>query len=196
MKRVEATPERFTSVTCDQRRDAVVPLAHQSRLTARATPSDAEVFLDGEHHLGGTVPIGPHDLTVWRDGFQAHRQSILISANRDTAFEIQLRPTRAQQLRQIEATRQRRALGIVLAGSGLGVASSSATIFAWNAKRYEDWQADGRSKNELSMVASIQRADDVALATGVLATGLVVSSVSGAPTPFLKVSAAEPIVAG
>jgi PEGA domain len=176
VKRVESSAERVTRVSCDQRPNAVLAPGHQARLTVRAAPSDAEVFLNGERHLGGAVPIGAHDLTVYRDGFEPYRQRIVLAAKRDTAFEIQLRPTRAQRVRQADANRRRRTLGVVLAGSGLAMAGAGAAIFAWNANRYDDWQSHrDPTGNDLGTVASIQQADDLALATGALATGLLLS---------------------
>ncbi len=182
---LQTTRRVFTTVTgpvvvsCEPRPEPILDPSVRATLVVHATPSDAEVFVDGQRFLGAALPFGAHKVRVQRDGFVPSQKYISLPVQQVTNYAVQLRATEAHRLREKAEASRRNALGFASAGAGLAFALGGLSVFVWNNGRYRDWRDHRASESQgsqLQTVASLQRADDVAfgclaLGTGLLATG-------------------------
>ncbi len=173
-KRVFVSDNTRTAVACEQRLEARIQRGHQATLRVRATPEDAQIFINGTRFLGTPLPGGAHDLAVRRDGFLERREPISLAPGKVATYTIDLQPTPARYERERRAANDRKQLGFFVGGGGGALVLGGVALFVWNGGRYHEWQRANRSNTfDLGGVASIQRVDDLALACSFVGTGLL-----------------------
>jgi hypothetical protein len=171
-------------------------LLPQEGAELRVIPSepDASVLVDGRPHFGRRLPAGAHVVTVSKSGFESWKRSVVLHAGRPHVVMPSLQPTAAvSDRRRLE---RRRTWALASGGSGVLLAGLAAALLVTNQRHYEDWQRDQRAlSSELASgrasadhsrrsaelndrAARIQRADDLALASGVVGGLLLITSAS------------------
>ena len=169
---VLTTAEQQTRVNCNQRSLSPIPAQWATRLNLVLDPPDAVVLVDGHPYAGEAVPYGKHDIRIERDGYTAVERRISLDAGRTQFLTFSLAPTTRERERRARAQARSRTAALALGGLGLAALAGSASVYAWNSGRYDDWQkkrATGTATPEDA--AGIQRGDDAAL--GLLIGGAV-----------------------
>jgi hypothetical protein len=173
---VVLSPSHATNVACNLAQETSLGPEVAAALSVRTSPRDAAVFVDGQRFRGAALPSGPHELHVEHDGFKTWTQSVTLRAQRTNNYDVRLQPTETYRRRQAHNAGQRRLFGYVGLGGGFAFVAGGAGLLAWNGGRYSDWHDDRSRENygkQLQTVSSIQRVDDVAIASMALGTGLL-----------------------
>jgi hypothetical protein len=165
-------------VLCDQVVEPVLATAEGGKLALQVIPADARAFVDGQRFLGATLPHGPHELRVERDGFISQTRRIAIRPRDVTTYVVTLVPTPMRQAAEKRAKSHRNLLGYTLGGGGLAFALAGGGLLAWNGGRYDEWNRnrDANAASQLQTVASIQRVDDIGFGFVGLGVGLIATS--------------------
>jgi hypothetical protein len=145
--------------------------ALSGRFEARV-PKEARILLDGEVWAAGPVPLGRHLIRSEREGFISQDATITVEAGKTVHWQPDWRPTRETLVRDRAAARQR-TIAWGLAGASVAFLGAGAGTYFWNNGRYASWRAESDNLTNdanLARVASLQRADDIAL--GMLALGV------------------------
>jgi hypothetical protein len=175
---VVITSRRTSVVDCDQKVDRALAPELRALLSVQTTPTDAEIFIDGDGFLGAPIPSGPHKLSVQRDGFISQTQTISLRARDTNAYRVNLTETPSHLARGSKATAHRGTFGFAAVGGALAFALAGGALLVWDGKRYDDWHANQSSMDttsQLRTATSIQRVDDIAFGCLALGTGLLVT---------------------
>ena len=162
------TAGELATTACDVREARPLRPDLAATLVVRATPSNAQVTIDGRRFLGGPLPAGIHRLRVEQDGYQPEARSLALASGKPTVYPLALAPTAATRDRQRRAHARRTTWGLVLGGTGAAFLATGVGIYAWNSGRYDDWHALDPASNTQRAV-SIQRVDDASF--GLIALG-------------------------
>ncbi len=169
-KNVLTVENQLTRVDCEQQPLSPVPPQLAATLNLVLTPADAGVFVDGKPYKGGALPAGVHQLRAQHDGFVSLARRISIDPGETRILQLSLTPT-AQERERLNRVRARsKTASVILGGLALAALGASASVYAWNSGRYDDWQAKrNRGTATPEDAARIQRGDDAAL--GLLLAG-------------------------
>lgn len=177
-----------THVDCAMRIASDLARVDQGRLTIRALPEDAEVIVDGALWNRREIPVGLHRVEVRRSGYKSWQNQVRVPSRHEVSLDVELVPTALAQARLDAQARRQRVWAGSVGATGLALDVAALVVFLWNSKRHEDWEQDRdrisqgeRSHSAWPMLAersaSIQRADDIALASAVVGTALLSASV-------------------
>jgi len=174
-RRIALAQGPLTHVACEQRPLRPLPANAAGRLLVRQSPDDAQVLVDGQPFSGGSLPAGPHELVVTRDGFLPTRRFISVEPTKTTTFSASLTKTAEQVRRDQAAATRRQRWGLALGGAGVAFLGTAGGFYAWNNHRYSDWRdstANTGSQANVSLATSVQRIDDLSIGCALLGAGL------------------------
>jgi PEGA domain len=153
--------------------------------------SGSGISVDGAPYAGSRLPLGPHRVEVVHAGFLPWRGEHMLASGRQEPLVVELVPT-PEALGE-RARRERRIWGYATGASALALGAISGALFVVTSNRAGGWRhdraalahdlSDGASADELTRAgeldqraASIQRLDDVAIATAVAGGALLILS--------------------
>lgn len=176
---IDVKPDSVNEVGCRLRWQARPGSSFAARLFVQATPSDAQVFVDGLAFSGGALPAGRHLVKVERDGYVPSVRTVSLRPGAGERHEVALTPTSTQRQRDTRRRLQRRTLAIIFAGGSASSLVAAGTLYAWNERRFDELRSasrDTRGAASPGRVASFQRVDDAAIGLGALGLSLAIAA--------------------
>jgi hypothetical protein len=190
--RVEVTTEGVAGAICDLVPTSPLPSALAGLLTFSVSEPGAEIRVDGRR-VSTTIwqPVGPHRVTVRRDGFEEWTQTVTVQPGFPFNANIKLRPTPEHALELRDAVHARRNWAYLTGGAGVSLVATGVALYATNSARYTSWERDRdafsrdlqaqqwsptlsqRAGDLQTRASSIQARDDLALGVGIVGGALL-----------------------
>jgi len=137
--RVAVASGEVARVVLDLQPLAELPPELAGTVALSVSERGAAPLLDGAPLEGRPIPIGPHSVSVEREGFEPWSRQIEVAAGEVTTLEAVLLPTAPYRARYEARANGMRIASYVMAGLAVAAIGTSVGLLAWNAAEYDSW---------------------------------------------------------